>query len=280
MVIKKLQKSIHLKNAGRLELFFIGTGSAFSKQYFQTNMLIVKGNTNILVDCGTMCPYAFAKYGSNISLIDNFLITHSHADHMGGMEEVALLGRYVAKKKPILIITEEYKKKLWNNSLKGGLSYGEDTEKQRLSFDDYFQEIIPTRISGQSRPVYEAQVDSINIKMFRTKHIRNKKNDWKTSFISYGILIDNRILFSGDTQFDPPLFEFVLKKYPSIEWIFHDCQFYEGGVHASYNELKTLPAELRKKIFLCHYGDDAQTKYNKNDGFADLTEQGVYYCFD
>ena len=55
---------LELKNSGRLSVFFIGTGSAFSKRYFQTNVLVVKGEDHLLIDCGTLCPYALeTKYG-------------------------------------------------------------------------------------------------------------------------------------------------------------------------------------------------------------------------
>ena len=41
--------------------------------------------------------------------------------------------------------------------------------------------------------------------------------------------------------------------------MFHDTQLYSGGVHASYEELMTLPDEVRKKMYLYHYGDNWDT---------------------
>ena len=65
---------LELKNSGRLSVFFIGTGSAFSKRYFQTNVLVVKGEDHLLIDCGTLCPYALEKnYGLELKKIDNLL---------------------------------------------------------------------------------------------------------------------------------------------------------------------------------------------------------------
>ena len=50
MKIKPFEKKIQLTNNGELSLFFIGTGSAFIKNNFQTNLLVVKGETHLLID--------------------------------------------------------------------------------------------------------------------------------------------------------------------------------------------------------------------------------------
>ena len=68
---EEFENTIRLTNEGNLEFFFIGVGSAFSKINFQNNLLIIKGNDHILIDCGTLCPYAFYKYNSNITQIKN-----------------------------------------------------------------------------------------------------------------------------------------------------------------------------------------------------------------
>ncbi len=280
MDILPFEKTIRLKNSGSLELFFLGTGSAFSKKYFQTNLLIIKGNDHLLVDCGTLCPLAFYEYNTKLAAVDNLLITHSHADHIGGIEEIALIAKYFTNKKVNVIITDEYKKVLWNESLRGGMSYGEFADGHIHDFESYFEQIKPRPILKSFRPMYETCLGEMNIKMFRTKHIPNSKGDWKQAFFSCGILIDETVLFTGDTRFDKELIETMLEKYPTIETIFHDCQFFPGGVHASYDELKTLSGEIKEKMYLCHYGDAAE-KYNPvNDGFAGFAKAGQYYSFN
>lgn len=278
MQLIPMDTSIRLTNDGSLEFFFVGVGSAFSKIHYQNNVLIVKGQDHLLVDCGTLCPYAFYKYNSNITSIQNLLVTHSHADHIGGLEEVALMGRYVTKKLPRMIITDEYKKILWDQSLKGGNSYGEYTTRY-LTFDDYFEQIKPKLIAKSPRPLYETNIGSINIKLYRTKHMPDSAKTWKNSFYSYGILVDNRILFPSDTRFDKALLDWMEESYHP-EYIFHDCQFYTGGVHAGIDELKTLPEDLKKRIFLCHYGDNYVKFDPVKDGFAGFAQQGIYYNFD
>lgn len=279
MKITKFSKQIRLQNDSQLQVFFIGSGSAFNKLDFQNNILIIKGDTHLLVDCGNICPYALSTYNTPISKIKNILPTHSHADHIGGLEEMALAGRYLAQQKPNMIITDEYKKILWEDSLKGGCAYGEQQLQNRfMTFDDYFAQIKPIAVEGAPRPMYDIKIGSITLRLFRTIHVPNGSNDWHNIFYSLGVLIDNRVLFTGDTRFDRAILDWMEANY-KIECIFHDCQFYSGGVHASYEELKRLPEEIKKKIYLCHYGENHKVFKVKKDGFAGFAERGLYYNF-
>ena len=127
MKIETVQsRPIALKNEGALELFFVGVGSAFTKRHCQTNLLIIKGEDHLLVDCGTKCTQALYELGLPVTKIRNYLITHSHADHIGGLEEVALMSRYMTKSKPTMIINETYQHILWDMSLRGGSAYNEE----------------------------------------------------------------------------------------------------------------------------------------------------------
>ena len=275
---KELGKALKFTNNGNLSLFFVGTGSAFSKINFQTNVLIVKGDDHLLIDCGALCPYVLTQYKASITQVKNILITHSHADHIGGLEEMALMGRYITKTRPKMIISNYYKKILWNESLKGGCAYGEYAPTGHMTFDDYFEQVEPKQIGRKPRPLYEINIGSINIKMFRTKHIPDSADDWKKSFFSLGTIIDNRILYTCDTRFDKELLDWLCSKY-DIEYIFHDCQFYPGGVHAPYEDLKSLPKELKEKMFLCHYGDNFKQFNPTKDGFMGFAQRGIYYDF-
>lgn len=280
MKIRHFVSNIELTNSGNLSLFFLGTGNAFTKTAFQTNLLIIKGQDHLLVDCGTLCSYAFENmYNGRITDIKNLLLTHPHADHIGGVEELALEGKYITKRLVNLVITDEFKKSLWEESLKGGIQYSEEGV---MTFDDYFNQIKPVRIQKKPFEMFETNVGSINIKLFRTRHVTTRKKSLKKSQISYGLIIDDRILFTADTQFNPSQLQFLLDKYKKIEVIFHDCDVmgYSRGVHAAYDELVTLPKEIKEKTFLSHYSEAVSTIDALVDGFAGLAKHWVYYDFD
>jgi ribonuclease BN (tRNA processing enzyme) len=271
---------LELKNEGGLSLFFIGIGGAFTRSLNQTNLLIIKGDDHLLVDCGAKTPQALHELGVEITEIKNVFITHSHSDHIGGMEELILKNRYITKTKPNIIINETYQHLLWDMSLRGGCAFNEKNANDVLAFHDFFNIVRPRYLHRYPRETMEAQIGGINLKIMRTKHIPNTSNSWESSFWSCGIIIDNRVLFTADTRFDSDLLHDYDTLF-SFEMIFHDCQFYTGGIHASLEELSGLPREFKQKILLTHYGDDWRdfTDEIERQGFKGLTRQQVYYDF-
>lgn len=269
-----------LENQGHLSLQFIGTGSAFSKKFHQNNLLVVKGPDHVLIDCGTRTPEALSKLGLSVLAIKNYLITHSHADHIGGLEEVMLMNRYVGKSRPMMIAPAKYRRYLWEKSLKGGTAYNEKVNGKWLGFEEFWNVLDPLPVSGADRELSEIQLGSIKLAMFRTMHIPDSAPSWRSSAPSYGVIIDDSILFTGDTRFDPGLLAFLEDRY-ELKVIFHDCQFFTGGVHASLNELKSLPAGTRAKMWLMHYGDavEVQAENIRNLGFAGFARQWEPYDY-
>lgn len=263
-----------------LTLTFIGVGSAFSKKYYQNNALIVKGKDHVLIDCGTRTPEALSVLGLSVMDIRNYVITHSHADHIGGLEEVMLLNRYVAKSRPTMIAPLMYRKFLWKHSLKGGAAYNERVDGKFLRYSDLWNAIEMTPVEGADRQLCEARLGSIKLAMFRTKHIPDSSPSWRSSSPSYGVVIDDRILFTSDTRYDPEMFEFLGRHY-EFDAIFHDCQLYPGGVHASLDELHGLPPDIKSKTSLMHFGDGVAEYVDKARayGFKGFARQWEPYIF-
>ena len=164
MTIKPFNSNLEFTTNGELSLFFIGTGNAFEKDVFQTNLFIAKGKDHLLIDCGTLCSYVMEKWcNTDIKDIENVLFTHPHADHIGGAEEMALVGKYIARRKINLVITDKLKKLLWNESLRGGIQY---SEEGKMTLDDYFNQLPIKQIQKKPFEMHEANVGSINLKLF------------------------------------------------------------------------------------------------------------------
>ena len=281
MKILNRNEKLNLKNSGNLEIVFIGTGTAFTHNLSNNNIIIIKGDTHILVDFGYNAPFSLAENtGLSPKDIEVFLPTHSHSDHIGGVEYLILYNRYIGTKnfqkpKLKLITTNEYKKILWNNSLKGGLEWNEASEDGKMKLEDYFDIFLADPISTFYRTKYKINFGGIDLEFFGTNHIPDSAKTQKQAFISYGLFIDNKVMFSGDTKFDKSLLDIYANE---AQVIFHDCSFTKNPVHASIDELKTLPKEWRDKIYLMHYGDDWAER-DVSD-FAGLAKEAVSYVFE
>lgn len=278
--ILPLGNRLSLANTGALELFWIGVGNASTKRNGHSNFLIIKGDTHIMVDLGALGPGALLKTANLTPLdIKCVLPTHSHADHVGGFEELALEHRYASVKKggdkPVCIINEYYQEILWDRTLRGGLEWNEENGKgQLLTFTDYFSIFRPVWKTQQPREIWRLNYGGIELEMFRTKHVPDNATNWQSSFVCYGLMIDGRVLVSGDTRFDSELLDIYGDK---AECIFHDVQFFPGAVHAPIANLKSLPSNWKEKMFLYHYADTFEGQ--DVSGFAGWTKQGLRYIF-
>jgi len=283
LVELKSEEKLSLTNNGYLDIFFIGVGSAFAAEHHQTNLLIIKGDIHIMVDFGMTGPTALRETARLEPVdIEKLLITHSHSDHCGGCECLALMNRYVGvphmdKPKLTMVIPEAYQRILWDRTLQGGLEWNEEEKDtaRKLSFSDFFNVIRPTWKTHSPREIFEVQVGDLKIEMFRTKHIPEQSDSWETSFDSFGLFIDGKVFFSGDTRFDPDLIDIYGER---SEIMFHDVQFFPGAVHAPLSDLKTLPDEVKEKMHLVHYADNWRDQ--DISGFAGWTQQGVVYRFE
>ncbi len=176
-----------------------------------------------------------------------------------------------------MIINKTYEKILWEQSLRGG---SEKSEVKDLTFRDFWSVNRPQKLKGFPRETWETNIGSINVKMPRTMHFPDSANSWRDCAWSCAVIIDDKVLYTSDTRFDQDLLESFDKKM-NLEAIFQDCQLFTGAIHASIDELATLPSRLKKKIILMHYGDNWRDFRGqaKKAGFHSWAKQGHTYTF-
>lgn len=240
----------------------LGTGSAFAKKYYNNNALVHGSSFKLLIDCGTTAPRSLHELNMAPNQLDGILITHQHADHIGGLEEIAFRLLYSYGRKRIkLFLPETLVQPLWDFSLRGGL---ENVAEGFSSLSDYFnlvplQEGVPVQIT-----------DDLKLELIRTVHIQQK--------FSYSLIMNDSLFYSADTVFMPDLLKGIVQR--GCKHIFHDCQLTSPGVvHASLDELLTLPEEIQRITYLMHYGDDMD-QHASRIGFMKLLKQHVPYSLD
>lgn len=260
-----------------MELTFIGCGGAFAgPDQYQTNAVIKCDDKYMMIDCGSDARHALNDQIINLSEIDAVYISHLHADHIGGIEWLAFctyfnpsLGRLT------LYCNADVMNSLWFNSLRGGL---DSIEGKVMDLTDYFE----------CRPIADNcqfKWRDIAFKPVQTVHVMAGRK----IVHSYGLLIEspprpgcNRnwvTFYTADTQFCPNQ---IRAFYERADIIFQDCETtpYKSGVHAHIDDLKTLPPEIKEKMWLMHYApfdkltmDDMQ-KVARDAGFVGFVVKG------
>jgi hypothetical protein len=238
----------------------VGTGNAFSKKLFNNNGLIHANHKMWLIDCGYLATRGLLELGIELNQIHGIVITHTHADHVGGLEEVAFRAKYEYNHRIKLCVPSLLVNTLWENTLRGGL---ENIAEGMNQLSDYF-EVIPLY---DGIPLYLD--DHLLIEIIRTLHVPNKP--------SYSLFLNKYVFYSSDMQFMP---EFLLHEVIATrqcKTIIHDCQLQGMSVvHASLEQLRTIPSPFHSMIYLMHYGDHMEL-YEGDTGEMRFLRQHVRY---
>jgi ribonuclease BN (tRNA processing enzyme) len=279
-----------------LTLTFLGVGSAFAKRNFNSNALVEvwsKGpqrqeepDDTLLIDFGGLGPLAlhtlkdkpgfgYLKHKSYACYpkIRKIFITHQHADHIGGLEELASMNAYAFPDpesgkpfRPHLLCPRRILERLWAMSLRGGLGV---LHGRPAVLEDYFDVCLLESDDLQADSFTLA--DRYRLDPFATDHIRMEERfDWP----SYGlVMVDTRtgesVYYTGDTRCDTEENQHILVE---AKLGFHDVQLfdYPNSVHSPISELRKLPPAVKAKMHLFHFGDnwDSPAFDFVNDEFA------------
>ena len=230
-----------------MNIIFAGTGSAFCMKNYQSNILIHQNGKYLLFDAGGDVRFALRDVGLSYKDISALYISHLHADHAGGLEFLGFCTYFdpSCKEKIQLVGNGDRLRKGWNDTWKGGL---ESIQGKVLTLESYFD-------LNMVRPNGRFYWEGLEFSIVQTVHIMNGYS----IVPSYGLMVGDpkyskTVFLVGDSQFNPnQLMDF----YKIPELIIQDCEVtpFKSGVHANYQELCTLPEDIKKKMILQHYQD-------------------------
>jgi ribonuclease BN (tRNA processing enzyme) len=231
---------------GPCTLTFLGSGSAFTPPWegnYQSNMVLTApSGKRMLIDCGTHSPLSLHEQNLSIFDIDAIYVSHQHADHVGGLEEAALRTYYTPGAPRIKLIGNgRMLEFLWNETLKGGLS---SLQGKNATLEEYF-DLVP--IPRNKDFVWEG----MTFRTVRTVHIIDQY-DLVPSFGLMFVADGKTHFITTDTQFAPNQ---MVDFYKMSDVVYQDCETtpYRSGVHAHYEELRTLDPAIKARMWLYHY---------------------------
>ena len=254
-----------------MKLIMLGTGSAFTLENYQSNMLVEAPEGRLLIDCGSDARRSVAAQGFSALDITDVYISHLHADHIGGLEWLGLVTYFTRTRndpslRPRLHLHRSLVDDLWL-SLHGGMG---TIEGHIADLDTYF-EVHPIERNGGF------EFAGTNFQIVQVVHYY----DGYEIVPSYGLLFEANnicVFITTDTQFTPnQLNEFRVR----ADYIIQDCETaaFQSGVHSHFDELKTLDADLKGRMWLYDYQDGDKPDCTAA-GFLGWIEQGQVFDFD
>jgi ribonuclease BN (tRNA processing enzyme) len=248
----------------------IGVSAAFTLKGFNTNYLITGPKGSFLLDCGATAPMALSALGLSLTDVSELYLSHLHLDHVGGLIQLGLQRFSAGHERPRIYTHEDLAEKLWPLFLQGfiGKILGSSGKPERSEMSDFFElHSFPAPDAFSEKAGFS--IAGIDCALYRGEHPAMSD--------SFGLVLNGKVLITSDTTFQPERLERVANHY-QLETIFHHCTYNPGlsGMHATVEQLASLPEDLRELIILSHYDDHM---LGKTDPTFQLAEAGRIYTF-
>lgn len=251
-----------------MKLTFLGSGSAFTTDgNWHSNVLVEIGGKRLLIDCGSDARHSAKELGLTALDIDAVFVSHLHADHVGGLEWLGFSTYFAAKKPaPDLFVSTELADPLWDNCLRGGMS---SLQGQLADMGSFFR---LHRVPRGGNFLWQG----VRFQLVQAIHVFNGH----ALAHAYGLLFpagSKTVYFSGDQQFSPGQ---NMPFYRKADVIFHDTEITPSpsGVHPHYEQLRTLPDDVRSRMWLYHVNPGPRPDA-RADGFAGFVDKGQVFDF-
>jgi hydroxyacylglutathione hydrolase len=241
-----------MRYAAGVKITFLGSGGAFTdfRQNYHNNALVETGAGPVLLDCGFTAAQSMRELGVHPGSLSAVLFTQLHADHAS--PEQVIWERYYSGPQgfPEFKTTRLVAPGELLGPMKSALEsyigiYSDPTGTVRSDGADSLVRFEHCR---------EVEIGGVRFSFFRVPHVHGNNID-KAAF---GVRItqgDQSVMWSGDTTFSPDWVRRAADD-PSVAHIFHECTFFpyfRGTVHTHWDELLTLPDDVRSKITLMHH---------------------------
>ncbi|KAB2897643.1 MAG: MBL fold metallo-hydrolase [Dokdonella sp.] len=220
----------------RLVLRFLGVGGAQSPELGSAcGVLERDGEPLLMIDCG---PEALGAYLDHYGQVPRALyITHTHMDHVGGLERLFYRSWFQERQHgPLRLYAHANLVPLLQARV---ADFPEPLAEGGANFWDAFQLVPCSRGFWHAGQWFD---------VFATRH--------HAPGTSFGLALAGAVAWTGDTR---PIPEMLARFAGQGELIAHDCSLHGNPSHAGTDDLsREYPPALRERLLLYHYASEAE----------------------